>query len=89
VLWGTEQHVRELLGDNARFERHDVEWVDESAETYAAFMEDSFPPLLAARERVGDQQVHDTYLGFLKDANEADDGGFRFRGEYLLAVVAV
>ena len=87
VLWGTEEHVRELLGDDARFERHHVEWTDTSAEAYAEFMEDSFPPLLAARERVGDEQVHDTYLGFLKEVNEADDGGFRFRGGYLLSVV--
>jgi ubiquinone/menaquinone biosynthesis C-methylase UbiE len=89
VLWGTEQHVRELLDDRARFERHEVEWAAESAETYARFMEDSFPPLLAARERVGDQQVHDTYVGWLEEVNEADDGGFRFRGEYLISVVDV
>ena len=88
VLWGTEDHVRELLGDGARFERHEVEWVDESAEAYARFMEDSFPPLLAARERVGDELVHDTYVGWLEEVNEADDGGFRFRGEYLLSTVA-
>jgi SAM-dependent methyltransferase len=87
VLWGTEDHVRELLGDGARFERYDVEWVDESAEAYARFMEDSFPPLLAARKLVGDELVHDTYLGFLEEANEADDGGFRFRGEYLISVI--
>lgn len=29
LLWGTEQHVRELLGD-AEFERHEVEWRDDS-----------------------------------------------------------
>ena len=87
VLWGTEEHVRELLGDGAQFERHDVEWVDESAEAYARFMEDSFPPLVAARKAVGDDRVHEVYLGFLEEVNEAADGGFRFRGEYLLSVV--
>jgi ubiquinone/menaquinone biosynthesis C-methylase UbiE len=89
VLWGTEQHVRELLGDAARFERREVEWADESAESYARFMEDSFPPLLAARERVGDDAVHDLYLSWLEKVNEADDGGFRFNGEYLIATVDV
>jgi len=89
VLWGTEEHVRELLGDGARFERDDVEWVHESAEAYARFMEDSFPPLLAARKAVGDERVHEVYLGFLEEVNEATDGGFRFRGEYLLSVVDV
>ena len=33
--------------------------------------------------------VHDAYLAFLEEANEADDGGFRFRGEYLISVVDV
>jgi len=89
VLWGTEDHVRELLGEGARFDRHDVEWVDESAESYARFMEDSFPPLLAARKAVGDDRVHEVYLDFLEEVNEADDGGFSFRGEYLVAVVDV
>jgi ubiquinone/menaquinone biosynthesis C-methylase UbiE len=89
VLWGTEEHVRELLGEGARFERHHVEWVDESAESYARFMEDSFPPLLAARKAVGDDRVHEVYLDFLEEVNEADDGGFRFRGEYLISVEEV
>jgi SAM-dependent methyltransferase len=87
VLWGTEEHVRELLGDGARFARHDVVWEDESAESYARFMEDSFPPLVAARKAVGDERVHEVYLGYLEEVNEADDGGFRFRGEYLLSTV--
>jgi ubiquinone/menaquinone biosynthesis C-methylase UbiE len=85
VLWGTEQHVRELLGE-ARFSRHQVEWVDESVERYADFMENSFGPLINAREMAGDA-VHDAYLGYLSDANEADDGSMRFSGEYLVSVV--
>src|SRR3954454_16735976 len=87
ALWGTEDHVRELLGDSATFSRHDVEWRDESAEAYARFMEDSFPPLVAARKQVGDERVHETYLGFLEAANEAGDAGFSFRGEYLISTV--
>jgi SAM-dependent methyltransferase len=89
ALWGTEDHVRELLGENAGFARHDVEWSDESAEAYARFMEDSFPPLVAARKAVGDDRVHEVYLAYLEDANEAGEGGFGFRGEYLLATVDV
>jgi SAM-dependent methyltransferase len=86
LLWGTEEHVRELLGADAEFERAEVEWVDSSVETYAAFMENSFGPLINAREQVGDA-VHEAYLGYLKDANEADDGTLRFSGEYLVSVV--
>jgi SAM-dependent methyltransferase len=86
LLWGTEDHVRELLGDDAEFERAEVEWVDSSVETYAAFMENSFGPLINARELVGDA-VHEAYLRYLHEANEADDGTLRFRGEYLVSVV--
>jgi hypothetical protein len=85
LLWGTEERVRELLGD-ARFARHEVEWVDESVESYARFMESSFGPLINAREQVGDA-LHEAYVGYLNDANEADDGSMRFRGEYLVSVV--
>jgi hypothetical protein len=48
-------------------------------------MEDSFGPLIAAREQLGDL-LHETYLAYLNDVNEADDGTLRFRGEYLVSV---
>jgi SAM-dependent methyltransferase len=87
LLWGTEEHVRELLGD-ADFSRHEVEWVDSSVESYADFMENSFGPLINAREQLGGK-VHDAYLDWLRSANEADDGTMRFRGEYLVSVVSL
>jgi ubiquinone/menaquinone biosynthesis C-methylase UbiE len=85
LLWGTEDHVSELLGDGVEFERHHVEWNAPSPETYADFMENSFGPLIAAREQLG-EIVHETYLDWVKEANEADDGTMRFRGEYLVSV---
>jgi SAM-dependent methyltransferase len=87
VLWGTEEHVRELLGDGVEFTRHDVLWTDTSAEAYADFMESSFPPLVAARARSGDEPVHEAYLEFLKEVDESGGDGFRFRGEYLLSTL--
>ena len=47
MLWGTEDHVRELLGDSVEFERHNVEFDEPSPESYADFMLTSFPPLIA------------------------------------------
>jgi SAM-dependent methyltransferase len=85
VLWGTEEHVRELLGD-ADFSRHEVVWEHDSVEGYADFMENSFGPLINAREQIGGA-VHEAYLAFLNSANEADDGSMRFAGEYLVSVV--
>jgi ubiquinone/menaquinone biosynthesis C-methylase UbiE len=88
LLWGTEQHVRELLG-KAEFERHEVEWRDESVASYADFMLESYGPLISARETLAARSpaLREAYVGYLERENTADDGRLRFRGEYLLAVV--
>jgi SAM-dependent methyltransferase len=88
LLWGTEDHVRELLGDG-EFERREIVWTDDSVESYAQFMLESFGPLLNAREVLADRagELDQAYRAFLEEENEADDGTLRFRGEYLLAVV--
>jgi ubiquinone/menaquinone biosynthesis C-methylase UbiE len=87
-LWGTEDHIRELLGD-AEFERPEIEWTDESVESYAHFMLESFGPLLNARELLGEREneLDERFRAFLAEENLNDDGTFRFKGEYLLAVV--
>jgi hypothetical protein len=38
------------------------------------------------RADVGDEIVRETYLGWVDDVNEADDGTLRYLGEYLVAV---
>ncbi|MDG5482382.1 class I SAM-dependent methyltransferase [Mycolicibacterium gadium] len=86
LLWGTEDHVCELLGGTIEFERHSVEFREPSPESYADFMLTSFPPLIAARAQLGEQLVRDTYLGWVIDVNEATDGTLYYRGEYLVAV---
>jgi ubiquinone/menaquinone biosynthesis C-methylase UbiE len=86
LMWGTEQHVRELLGNEVEFERHTVEWHAASPETYTEFMEKSFGPMIAARAQLGDDVVHETYLSWTHEANEADDGTMLFHGEYLLSL---
>jgi SAM-dependent methyltransferase len=88
ILWGTEAHIRDLLGDG-EFERHEVEWSDDSVESYARFMLESFGPLLNARELLGEREgeLDEAFRGFLAEENLNDDGTLRFSGEYLLAVV--
>jgi SAM-dependent methyltransferase len=88
-LWGTEDHVREMWGDDVEFERHEIVWTDDSVESYAQFMLESFGPLLNAREVLGEREgeLDRAYREFLERENEADDGTLRFRGQYLLAVV--
>jgi ubiquinone/menaquinone biosynthesis C-methylase UbiE len=88
LLWGTEQHVRDLLGE-ADFERREIEWQDESVESYARFMLESFGPLLNARETLAEREdeLDTAYREFLESENLNDDGTLRFRGEYLISVV--
>jgi SAM-dependent methyltransferase len=102
IRWGSEEHVRELWGHAgpaqaagaARgaamlFERHEIVWTDESPESYARFMLESFGPLLNAREVLAERgdELDEAYTEYLRRENQADDGTLRFAGEYLLAVV--
>ena len=75
LLWGTEDHVRELLGD-AEFERREIEWSDESVESYAQFMLQSFGPLLNTREVLGEREreLDEAFRAFLDRENLNDDG---------------
>ena len=88
LLWGTEEHVRELLGD-AEFERHQVEWRDDSVESYADFMLESFGPLLNAQETFDERadELRDASIRYLEDVNLEHNGSLRFYWEYLLALV--
>ena len=38
------------------------------------------------RGALDDELVRETYLGWVNDVNEADDGTLRYRGEYLVSV---
>jgi SAM-dependent methyltransferase len=89
LLWGTEEHVRELLGGDAAFERREVEWRDPTVESYADFMLESFGPLLNAREVLGERsgELRAAYIAYLGQENLESDGTLRFRGEYLSAVI--
>jgi SAM-dependent methyltransferase len=103
MLWGTEDHVRAMWGDGrgpaagaARgaattfdFQRHEIVWTDPSVESYARFMLESSGPLLNAREMLAEREAEldEAFRAYLEEENEADDGTFRFRGEYLLSIV--
>ena len=88
LLWGTEEHVQELLGE-ADFERGDVEWRDSSVEGYADFMLESFGPMIVSAAQLGERapELRERYIAYLNEENLEDDGTLRFRGEYLLALI--
>jgi hypothetical protein len=90
LLWGSEEHVTELLGE-AEFEHREVEWRDASVESYADFMLQSFGPLLNAQETLAERagELRTAFISYLEAENLADDGTLRFRGEYLVSVAPV
>ena len=92
ALWGTEEHVRELFGSVARdfeFERHlnMVEW--ESLDGFADYFMERFPPLVTAREMLGERfgELREQIVAIWRDYNQADDGTLRLPQEYLLSIV--
>ena len=92
ILWGTEEHVREMFGSVAtdfEFERHSatIEW--ESTEGFADFFMDRFGPMVTARQMLGERfgELRAEVLAIWADNNEADDGRLIFPQEYLLSVI--
>lgn len=91
ILWGTEDHVREMF-DSAEafeFERHSatVEW--ESTRGFAEFFLERFGPMVTARAMLGERfhELAEGVISVFEERNEADDGSLRLPQEYLLSVV--
>jgi SAM-dependent methyltransferase len=91
ILWGTEDHVREMFptAEAFEFERHEnrVEW--ESAAGFLDFFAERFGPLVTAKQMLGDEfeQLRGEILEIFEARNVAEDGGFVLPQEYLLAIV--
>lgn len=92
LLWGTEEHVREMFGSVAKeidFERHSatIEW--DSVEGWADYFLDRFGPLVTARQMLGDRfaDLRAEIVAAWEARNEAEDGSLILPQEYLLAVV--
>jgi SAM-dependent methyltransferase len=92
ILWGTEEHVRELFGEAAtgfEFERHvnRIEW--ESVESWGDYFIDRFPMMVTARSMLGERfsELRGRIVEIWREANEADDGSLRLPQEYLLSIV--
>jgi SAM-dependent methyltransferase len=91
ILWGTEEHVREMFpgASSFEFERHDavVEW--ESIDGFADYFMDRFGPLVTAKQLLGDRfaELRAEILEIWSRWNQADDGSLRFPQQYLLSIV--
>jgi SAM-dependent methyltransferase len=92
LLWGTEDHVREMFGSVGKefeFERHSnrIEW--DSIEGWADHFLDRFGPMVTARQLLGDRfaELRAEIVAAWEARNESDDGRFVLPQEYLLALV--
>jgi SAM-dependent methyltransferase len=91
ILWGTEEHVREMFpgASDFEFERRDnvIEW--DSPEAFLDFFAARFPTLVMAQRNLGERfgELREVALGVFKRRNTADDGKLVMPQQYLLSVV--
>jgi SAM-dependent methyltransferase len=92
ILWGREDYVRERFdGVASDFEfEHLVTTIDwDSLESWADYFMDRFPPFVAAKRNLGERfaDFRAAVLDVWRRRNEATDGRFVLRQEYLLSLV--
>ena len=91
ILWGTEEHVREMWPSATafEFERRDTTLAWDSVEGFADYFVDRFGPLVTARQMLGDgfHDLRREIVTIWDQRNAADDGTFRLAQEYLVSVV--
>jgi SAM-dependent methyltransferase len=93
VRWGEEDYVRSLMkpsGAELTFERRTVTMTHESPESWVEYTERVLGPTImikAALEPQGKwEELKARLIALYRENNEADDGSFRARAEYLLTV---
>jgi ubiquinone/menaquinone biosynthesis C-methylase UbiE len=92
ILWGREDHVRELFAGVAtafEFERH-TNWIEsESIESWADFFMTRFGPLVTARAALGDRftELRERIVQIWRDANQGEGGRMRVPQEYLVSII--
>lgn len=96
VMWGEEDHVRSLFeptGLELAFERHMVTFEHESATSWLEYNERVLGPTIMAKAALEPQgrweALREELVKLYTDGNEAQDGTFRARAEYLLTVARV
>lgn len=93
VMWGVEDHVGDLFassGARLSFERRTVSFTDASLEEWVRRGERDLGPLVIARAALEAQGTYDQLraelIGLYSQANEAEDGTFSARSEYLITL---
>jgi SAM-dependent methyltransferase len=93
VMWGQEQHVRELFepsGAELSFETRTVTFSAPSAQRWLEDDERMLGPAVMAKAALEPQGLYEPMREEMRElydeVNEADDGSFRVEAEYLLSV---
>ena len=92
ILWGTEDHVRDLFdgtGVELEFEKAAVDFVaDSTGRVHGGVRDASLPPTVAAKAALEPEGKWDALRQDILDLyaanNEADDGSFRQSAEFLV-----
>jgi SAM-dependent methyltransferase len=91
ILWGNEDHVRELFdgtGVELEFEQSSLEFVADSVDGFMEEYERDLPPMVAAKAGLEPQGKWDALRSELRElysgSNEADDGSYSQVAEYLV-----
>jgi SAM-dependent methyltransferase len=91
VMWGDEDHVRELFAGvdaDLAFEKRMAEFEFESSQQWLDYTERNLGPVVVARAILEPQGKWEAAKAGLvelqEETNEADDGSLRTQGEYLL-----
>jgi len=92
MLWGTEDHVREMFGSVAtdfEFERHSTTIEAESVEGFLDVFAENFGPLVTAKQMLGARfdELRTEILDIWERRNAAGNGGLVLPQEYLLSVI--
>ena len=94
-LWGSEDHVRELLGDGCselRMDRHVLSITEfATPDEYIGMFREKYGPTLAVVKNIGDDaerlaEFEAAYRDFAVRADSGEPGAARFDQEYLLVV---
>jgi SAM-dependent methyltransferase len=91
VMWGSEDHVRELFephGVELEFDRGEVDFRYDSVPAYMEMMENNFGPMVKAREALGDgwAAARADLIELEERLNRATDGTMDVGGEYLIVM---
>jgi ubiquinone/menaquinone biosynthesis C-methylase UbiE len=93
VMWGTEEHVRELFagtGAVLSYELRTVTFTGDSTEQWLANDEQILGPAVMAKAALEAQGRYEDLrrdmLAMFEAANEADDGSFRVASQYMVTI---